>query len=637
MFLLVSTLGVLGWRLAEQERQLSEKRLDDHREVAAGSAVIALERRLASVESDLDRLLMGDTVANVKTVPGDGVFVRFDGSSFQAWPDDRLIYRPQVPEAPEPSDSLFGHAEELVLQKRDYAGAIAELRTLADSEDPKIRAVALVLIAGNQKKSGKPQDAVATYSTLTKLGDIPVRGLPAALSGRLGLMKVFEEEKDHASLMPAARALAVELHSGRWLLSREAYESLWSQVSRVLPESERGASKEGALAQGVHWIWDRWGREGAALEPARKSLMMQSGPIVLVWKRSGNQLAAFAASTEQIQRTWLDEMEVELGARRVKLVFTDDGGRPVVGNVPTGSRTTTRFAAETGLPWTIQAFSTGGEEDELRFRRRLLLAGVAVLFMLILTGGWLVGHAVTRELEVARLQSDFVSIVSHEFRTPLTALCQLTELLKRGRLTTEDDRRQSYDFLHHESHRLRRLVEALLDFGRLESGRMQFRFETLDAAALLRQTAAEFVESEAHRSHHLDITAGENPQLVRADRETLRCVFWNLLENAVKYSPDCDTVWLNVTSREQELELTFRDQGVGIPRSEQQRIFEKFVRGDAARSGNVGGTGIGLATARKIVRAHGGTITVDSEPGRGSTFRVLLPLLASNGNDLGGA
>jgi two-component system, OmpR family, phosphate regulon sensor histidine kinase PhoR len=205
----------------------------------------------------------------------------------------------------------------------------------------------------------------------------------------------------------------------------------------------------------------------------------------------------------------------------------------------------------------------------------------------------------------------------------------LSELLKRDRIA-EPDRAQTYHFLHQESHRLRRLVEALLDFGRLESGKMEFRFERTNAAVLVNQTVTQFAEGDAHRRHHLEVSTSGGPHWIDADAETLRCVIWNLLENAVKYSPDCDTVWVSLSALNRNVEIDVRDRGIGIPGPEQQRIFEKFVRGSTANVSLVRGTGIGLATANKIVRAHGGNITVESEPGKGSTFRVSLPM--SNGN-----
>ena len=120
-------------------------------------------------------------------------------------------------------------------------------------------------------------------------------------------------------------------------------------------------------------------------------------------------------------------------------------------------------------------------------------------------------------------------------------------------------------------------------------------------------------------------TAGESPA-VRADREALRCVLWNLFENAVKYSPESEAVRVELAKNGRRVEIAVEDHGVGIPRREQRSIFEKFVRGSAARESQIRGTGIGLAMARQIVRAHGGDITVASELGKGSTFRVHLPL-----------
>jgi signal transduction histidine kinase len=239
-----------------------------------------------------------------------------------------------------------------------------------------------------------------------------------------------------------------------------------------------------------------------------------------------------------------------------------------------------------------------------------------------------IGRSVTRELAVARLQSDFVSAVSHEFRTPLTTLCQLSELLMAGRVPADADRRQYYELLHNESHRLRRLVEGLLNFGRLEAGRMQFRFEPLDIAALVREAIGEFTDGPSACGHRFEIDTRGDTALVVGDRDALRCVFSNLFENAVKYSPLSDRVWVDVARHDRRLEIAVRDRGLGIPRDEQRRIFDKFVRGSTTR--DVRGTGVGLAMARQIVVAHGGEITVVSEPGQGSTFTIVLPASSTN-------
>jgi signal transduction histidine kinase len=227
---------------------------------------------------------------------------------------------------------------------------------------------------------------------------------------------------------------------------------------------------------------------------------------------------------------------------------------------------------------------------------------------------------------VARLQSEFVSAVTHEFRTPLTSLRQLSEMLSKGRVPTEELRQQSYDILARESERLQRLVESLLDFGRIEARAVRYQLQSLDPKALVREVVAEFREHAAARGYRVELSGdGEYPP-VRADREALGLALWNLLDNAAKYSPDCRTVRVEMASERGRVAVHVRDEGMGIPPSEQKQIFRKFVRGAGSRAANIEGTGIGLAVARQIVEAHRGEIRLESEPGRGSTFTILLPL-----------
>jgi signal transduction histidine kinase len=274
----------------------------------------------------------------------------------------------------------------------------------------------------------------------------------------------------------------------------------------------------------------------------------------------------------------------------------------------------------------LTSADSGGDLPGLTARRRLLLAGLAVLALVLLTGSYFILRSITREHAVARLQSEFVSAVSHEFRTPLTSLRQLSDMLSKGRIPTEELRQESYDILSRESERLQRLVESVLNFGRLEARAFQYRLEDLDPAALVRDLAAEFQEKAAAQGYRVELAqAGEYP-LIRADREAFGLALWNLLDNAVKYSPDCRTVWVGMARDGGRLAIQVRDRGMGIPAAEQKEIFKKFVRGAGSRASNIKGTGIGLAMARHIIEAHDGEIRVKSEPGQGSTFTILLPL-----------
>jgi signal transduction histidine kinase len=251
--------------------------------------------------------------------------------------------------------------------------------------------------------------------------------------------------------------------------------------------------------------------------------------------------------------------------------------------------------------------------------------GLLAIALLVIGGSYLIGRAVARELAVARVQSDFVAAVSHEFRTPLTVLRQLSELLARGRVPSEEMRQRYYGVLEQESSRLHRLVEGLLKFGRMEAGLANYQFETIDIAAFLRSLVDEFGIEAGRRGCRVELKMDASMAAARADREALGCVVWNLLDNAVKYSPDCRTVWVDLAREDGCVAIRVRDQGVGIRPEERQRVFQKFVRGAAAQTLGVQGTGIGLAVGRQIVERHGGRIRLDSEPGKGSTFTVLLP------------
>jgi signal transduction histidine kinase len=142
---------------------------------------------------------------------------------------------------------------------------------------------------------------------------------------------------------------------------------------------------------------------------------------------------------------------------------------------------------------------------------------------------------------------------------------------------------------------------------------------------LLRDVVAEFRQEASKTGYQVELQESGQLPPIRADRESLARVFWNLLDNAVKYSPECRTVWVELAGMRERILVQVRDRGLGIPPEEQKEIFRKFVRGAASKAAAIKGTGVGLAMARQIVEAHGGEIHVESKPGEGSVFTVLLP------------
>jgi two-component system phosphate regulon sensor histidine kinase PhoR len=232
----------------------------------------------------------------------------------------------------------------------------------------------------------------------------------------------------------------------------------------------------------------------------------------------------------------------------------------------------------------------------------------------------------TRELAVAELQSDFVSAVSHEFRTPLTALRQFTELLNA---TDEPDavKRQAFHRAQlRATDRLQRLVESLLDFGRMEAGARPYELKTISAHDTVRDVVDEFRRDGLPTGFSLRLTTPPDGACIDADRVAIARALWNLLDNAVKYSGDSRSIQVEVRRREASIVIDVKDFGSGIPSSEQARIFDKFVRGSLGRERGIQGTGLGLAMVRHIATAHHGSVELVSSVGAGSTFSLVVPI-----------
>jgi signal transduction histidine kinase len=264
------------------------------------------------------------------------------------------------------------------------------------------------------------------------------------------------------------------------------------------------------------------------------------------------------------------------------------------------------------------------EAGDFAARRRLLSAGLAAIVLLLAGGSYLLWRVVQRELAVARLQTDFVAAVSHEFRTPLTSLHHITELLEEDDDLPVERRKAFYGVLGRSTERLTRLVESLLDFSRMEGGRKPYDLQPVDAGEIAAQVVSDFQKEGIAAGFRIDLNV-EGPSALSADPGALTHALRNLLDNAIKYSPRQRDVSVSVRAQGREVAIAVRDRGMGIPPQERKEIFRKFMRGSQAKRLGIQGTGLGLAMVSHIVRAHGGTIELESEEGHGSTFRLVLP------------
>jgi signal transduction histidine kinase len=227
--------------------------------------------------------------------------------------------------------------------------------------------------------------------------------------------------------------------------------------------------------------------------------------------------------------------------------------------------------------------------------------------------------------EIDRAKTLFFSNVSHELRTPLTLMLgPIEDLLAEANGSLTDGQRHGVEILHRNAGRLLKLVNALLDFARIEAGRAQASYRPTDVTALTRELASAFRSAIEHAGIRFEVACEPVAEPVFLDRDMWEKIVLNLLSNALKFTFD-GVIRLELRAADGVVELAVRDTGTGIPDHERPRIFERFHRVEGARSRTHEGTGIGLALTNELVRLHGGTIDVDSQVGEGSRFVVRIP------------
>ncbi len=237
-------------------------------------------------------------------------------------------------------------------------------------------------------------------------------------------------------------------------------------------------------------------------------------------------------------------------------------------------------------------------------------------------------NRMSRELEnLEASRRDLVANVSHELKTPITAIRAHLENLLDG---VEEPNPEILQVMLAQSERLGRLVEQLLDLSRLESGEVPLRREEVALAPLVAQVVSEIEVACADRDVALTSDLPEDLPAIEADPERVHQVLFNLVDNAVRFTPEGGAVRIEAERHDGSVLVSVADTGVGIPEAALPRLFERFYRVDSSRARGDGGTGIGLAIARSVVEAHGGTIRAESEPGLGSTFTFDLPLARSS-------
>lgn len=259
-------------------------------------------------------------------------------------------------------------------------------------------------------------------------------------------------------------------------------------------------------------------------------------------------------------------------------------------------------------------------------RQHFFAATVAAVKTTQANGAVVVLHDITDLRKLERVRRDFVANVSHEFRTPLTAIQGFSETLLAGAMNDPQNRERFLGIIVEHARRLARLTDDLLMLSKMDADRLELEIRRLPVEQLVSGCIETAQPRAIEKDLRLSVNLGKNLPDIAGDRRRLTEVLQNLIDNAIQYTPAGGQIMVSGETSDSEVVITVSDTGIGIPQADQPRIFERFYRVDVARSREVGGTGLGLSIAKHLMEAHGGKLWVESEVGHGSQFHFSVPV-----------
>jgi len=569
---------------------------------------------------------------------------------------------------------IFRRAESAELEAQNLTLAIESYKALLDSvQDDSSRALILNRVARCYLKSGNLKNAMNTYNTILDNHSLELSadGVP------LGIIAFFQIGSITLKTEPdKAGEIILEFYSrlvdSEWPLDKAQFQ-FYRNVIRKMKETWKSKSKAADENRDFQNRWDELEKQANAklqILTANEDLIEKIVPLVQArllefdserqeFSRFseiiGNTLFLVTAATVQkdivlgihIDNAVLIQDRLPMIQDRIPVPggwlvqVVDSAGRIISGEealssgkADPGSAFTLGFDQDFP-PWQIRIFQKFplSVERQYNLRRNVYILIVAAVMAVLFLGGFMAIRSTAKEVELARLKSEFVSTVSHEFRTPLMSIRYLSEMLDGGRVKGEDKKKIYYSKINKESERLSRLIENMLDFSKIEAGIKEYKFEDLSVKEMVEEVAERFKQYMAGKKMTLDYEIQDDLPAVHADKEAISRALFNLLDNAVKYSGKNPIIHLRASHEGEAVFLEVQDAGAGISKDDQKKVFQKFYRSSHPASKSIEGSGIGLTLVEHIVKAHGGQVTMESDLGQGTRVTIKLPVLRKGKQD----
>jgi signal transduction histidine kinase len=682
-------LGYLAFRGIQNDQALLEKeRLNDHRKIlelvnrSVEDNILKVEQIFLLMFGKNQDIYQPGLIHSIDSLKKQNPLVEevFISENYEKilFPSAKLLFLPDGTSYSLSSPSRTSvparkvpNGQQLEFQQKKYQQALASYQMdFKQTSDPQIKGELLSSIARVQKKSALLDDAIKTYNVIARdYSTIQTEGgVPLGLAACSEISSLSMATGDTLAALKTLIDLFNDLVERKWTLERAQYDFFITQLNEsvnkifsltrltepvhlyqnaftVLKADEQNKRKitERLLAFQENSGADLKAKNTPDMDESKNSarrFTLEAGEHTYLVsllgqytrnENRGNEIRGLLLNADYLRDSILYQvLKSNVNSEITSWIVKGRDEKTILEseNFPSGS-VTVRSNFEGGYPpWSVELYQKDSDIFEtFLFSRRgiyflafILLAGI-LLFGLILTN-----RTIAHELELSKMKSDFVSTISHEFKSPLSSIRQLAEMLQSGRVPSEVRRQEYYDVLVEQSERLSLLIDNILDFAKLEEGRKKFDFQMINIGELLKDLVSVIQDQVRHKDFVIQLEIEKPLPVIHADKESITQVITNLIDNAIKYSGESKKVIISASEQNRYLVIKVKDFGIGIRKEEIDKIFERFYRGGDELTRTVKGSGLGLTLVKQIVEAHRGKISVESSSGKGSTFTVMIPL-----------
>ena len=683
VFLPSIILAIFGIRSIQNERyKLQQQNLDRQRGFvkdfqAALHSLIAMNstslREFSTSLSfiDADYRAFSDLVSQKlqeKTLIGNIVVFKPEYPSwlpgFQAYPpgEKALIVPPEWKNW-QPD---LAKAERAEFQRKDYSDAIARYsQILRSATDNQVKAWIQSRIARCELKHKDVKQAVLTYHSI--ISDFPdlltESGRPLGLVSRLELLDALGLENDFEFFFPESLETYKLLEQNIWSLDGDQVKLYANMLKNKIDEVLAGISSNDTPDHYLASIDDIQDSISKKLEIWRMAEAVRMNILPEIYEKIRNSrndnpqmlrhtvevdgndvLVLLLPVIREISEYYgeyigslirisdlkedMDAFVTENSPPNISVFLRSTlSDKVIFGNITSAAANPvfTDFFPENFPPWRVEVYPGDDGTTEFLLYKNIFFWIILALLLILFLGSALIIRTIVQEVNLLNLKSEFIASVSHEFKTPLTAMGAILERLLGDEVSDPKKAKEYYQILSHDSERLKRLVKNVLDFTKIEEDKREYRLALTDIVDLVRKEVDNFENEHELDGFSVGITIDKSIPQVFADEEAMSQALHNILDNAAKFSGANKGIHVEVTREQNTVKVSVRDKGVGIPENEQKKIFDKFYRGKQASSIAPTGTGLGLTLVKHIMKAHRGDVVIQSQSGEGSCVSLILP------------